>query len=166
MRTWEMTVDAKKNSIAELGGEGGTPAVVPFNPSLQYGDVLTVETEITNTWNSGGGPLLTNADGVPVTIDPDTHEVTFRWDEYNPSNSPYQNKYPGALKAKFGVGCLVGSLDGGATFFAIGTRFSMMYLGGAGDPPTELQMFYWDVNTGDNSGSIAFTVRLTSPTAP
>ncbi|HEV7806941.1 MAG TPA: hypothetical protein VGO80_14050 [Solirubrobacteraceae bacterium] len=52
-------------------------------------------------------------------------------------------------------GSLVGSLDGGKTYFAIGTRMEMTILA-----PGRLALYYWDVNNGDNSGSIVATVAV------
>ena len=47
------------------------------------------------------------------------------------------------------------SPDGGATYFAVGTRLEMTILG-----PGRLSLFYWDVNNQDNTGDVTATVAI------
>jgi hypothetical protein len=56
----------------------------------------------------------------------------------------------------FLYGSLIGSLDGGKTFFAVGTRLEMTIVCPAG----VLLLYYWDINKADNSGSITATVAV------
>jgi hypothetical protein len=55
----------------------------------------------------------------------------------------------------FLYGSLIGSLDGGQTFFPVGTRLEMTILG-----PGRLSLYYWDLNNADNFGDVAVTVVL------
>lgn len=56
----------------------------------------------------------------------------------------------------FFYGSLVGSLDGGKTFFPVGTRMEMSIL----IPEGRLTLYYWDSNKADNSGSVIATVAV------
>jgi len=171
MGMYAITVDAKANSIAaqSQGGTvyGGQPAKVTFNRPLTSGDVLSIQTQPFVTWNSGGGPGATNADGVPV------NPPQVLWEDLNPGTPEpalVQN-YPAAAKYSFAIGSLVGSLDGGLSFFAIGTSFTTTILGNgllpSANPPSipTLLLFYWDVNCLDNTGAIQFAVQVTRPSA-
>ncbi|WP_145730739.1 hypothetical protein [Nitrospirillum pindoramense] len=139
---------------------GGVPATVQFNKPLTSGDTLQIITSDFVLWNSGGGPGSTNADGVPVT------DNGPQWGQLNPGTPDRGGPFPAAANYSFGVGTLVGSLDGGRSFFAAGTRFEMKVLGNgllpATNPPAipNLFLFYWDVNSLDNAGAITFSVRV------
>ena len=65
----------------------------------------------------------------------------------------------------FPVGALVGSLDMGETFFAIGTQMQMTVL-----RPGTLRLYCWDNDFANNAGSIKVDVnvytRQKPPTAP
>ena len=52
-------------------------------------------------------------------------------------------------------GSLIGTLDGGKTFFGVGTNMTMTVLSGG-----SLSFVYWDSNHQDNSGSIDVTVQV------
>ena len=58
--------------------------------------------------------------------------------------------------AKFPLGSLVGSLDGGKTFFLVGTQYDA-FAPQAG----VLSLCFWDVNHDDNSGSISASIDTT-----
>ena len=161
MQIWSITVDAVNNSIS-----GGQPCVVEFGGSLAYGDVLTVEAQATDTWSFNAGATPTNADGAMVTFGPDNREVTIDWSQFSPVSPVNPPAGSNASAYRFGVGCLVGSMDGGNSFFAVGTRFSTTYMGGTSPTaPSSLALYYWDGYTPDNDGTITLTVQLTSPTA-
>ena len=71
----------------------------------------------------------------------------------------------------FLYGSLVGSLDGGKTFFSVGTHLSMTVL-----TEGNLTLHYWDSNNADNSEFVQVIVQIyngpinvdmsTSPTGP
>jgi hypothetical protein len=164
MANFIATVDAKLNSI-----QGGTGVLVDIGP-LSIGDVLAISTSNSNLWYSGGNTTGTNADGAPVSIINGIEVID--WANVNPvhpSNTPtpptLPPTYPHAALNTFGIGCLVGSLDLGGTYFAIGTNFTMTFLGSGTYPGVlnALLLYYWDVNSGDNSGTITFDVSVTSP---
>jgi hypothetical protein len=166
MGLYSTTVDSVTNSIG-----GGTAAVVTFQTPLKVGDVLTIQTPLTQTWSSGGGPGYTNADGVTVTSGSGPVQIT--WSSFNPGTpgADVVTTYPAASGYSFGVGCLVGSLDGGNSFFSVGTNFTTTVLGNGllattPAPSTkpalaDLSLFFWDVNAGDNLGSLPVTVTVT-----
>ena len=170
-----VTVDAQANCIAAQpspnnpgAAVGGSPAIVKFKQPLASGDTLQIITPVTSLWNSGGGPEDTNADGVPIAID-----GTIQWAKLNPDHPTRDPKgtggqvtlpYPNAHNYNFGIGCLVGSLDSGQSFFAIGTNFQITILGNGllsnTKPPSipVLWLFYWDINCLDNEGQLSITV--------
>lgn len=145
------TVNAKENSIA-----GGNPSIVEFSSPLKPGDTISIITPITQTWNSGGGPNTTNADGVVVLMGP---PLKVNWGSFNPGR-PNLNavpKTPNAVNYDYGIGCLVCSFDQGKTFVAIGTHYTATILQ---EDISSLWLYYWDVNNADNSGSITFTITI------
>ncbi len=148
------TIHAQENSIAL-----GTASVVNFAQSLQPGDSLRIVVPVTSTWSSGGGPGATNADGVVVEMGP---PVKIKWSTLNPGTPEAKNvpNTPNAVNFSFGVGCLVGSLDKGKSFFAVGTNFQMTVLSKNID---SLWLYYWDVNKGDNSGQLSAAVSISLP---
>jgi len=118
-------VYAKENSIAGAPDQRETtPAIITFSPPLKPGDSLTITVPVTETWQSGGGPDTTNADGVAVIGD------TPDWSTLNPG-TPAADRVPStpnAVNYNFGVGCLVGSFDEGISFVPIGSNFKMTVL--------------------------------------
>ncbi len=164
MGLYQVTVDSQANSIVQQMGGGGVPAIIQFREALNPGDVLTFTCPLIQMWNSGGGPGNTNADGVAVNMGP---PISIDWTTFNPArpapDSSSTLPFPNAANYSFGIGCLVGSLDGGTSFFAIGTDFTLTNLGnGLGtSAPTALWLFYWDINADDNRGSMTVYVSLT-----
>jgi hypothetical protein len=161
MSSYQVKVDSKANSI-----QGGQPSILTFSDgALNYGDVLSITTSTSTVWNSGGNVNGTNADGAQVTVSPGG-VVNIDWNSVvpcNPSISTVLPLYsPAAANYTFGVGCLVGTIDSGATYFPIGTNFSLVYLGPgmSSSAPTNICLFFWDLNQGDNQGSITFDITL------
>jgi hypothetical protein len=170
MGLYLVTVDSVTNSVSAGSVAAGTvapAAVLTFTNPLTAGDVLTIQTPLTEVWSSGGGPGNTNADGVALVTTPGTGQVTVDWTSYSPGQPSTQASYPAATNYNFGIGCLVGSLDGCLSFFTVGTKFTTTILGNgllaSTNPPSipTLSLVYWDVNNNDNVGAITFTVTVT-----
>jgi hypothetical protein len=58
----------------------------------------------------------------------------------------------------FAIGSLIGSLDGGNTFFAVGTLMQMTVL-----HPGTLRLYFWDVDFENNVGSMRVEVKVYNP---
>jgi hypothetical protein len=123
----EFEVKAKENSVS-----GG----VPFNTGIivSKGDILKVSVALDQKWANGPGSPPSNADGVLAN---------------GQRNALYSRN-----RISLPVGSLVGSLDGGKTFFLLGSNFE----GPVGWGP--LSLLYWDSDSANNSGSIKVNVTL------
>jgi hypothetical protein len=124
----EFEVKAKENSA--VGG-------VPFNTGIivSSGDTLKVSVALDQKWWNGPKEQPTNADG--VLANGQRKETISR------------NGFSAA------VGSLVGSLDGGKTFFLLGSNFEGPVSGSG-----PLSLFYWDSDSANNSGSVKVNVTL------
>ncbi|MFO0795137.1 MAG: hypothetical protein U0586_13885 [Candidatus Brocadiaceae bacterium] len=128
-----INVDAKLNSVS--GGIGKTTGlmVVP-------GKLYVISVDKRDTWNlSSNDPNYNvNANGVG-----------------NPygNNGIQQSSTKGAFT--FLNGSLVGSLDGGVTFFPVGTKMEMTALRSG-----PLTLYCWDSDNYNNSGSVAADVEV------
>jgi hypothetical protein len=126
----QFEVKAKENSVS-----GGTPLVTGI--TVSKGELLTISVSPDDKWSAGAADRESNANGL---------------------SNPFGGNY-GVFTHKgfsFFYGSLVGSLDGGKTFFAVGTRMEMSIL----IPSGRLTLYYWDVNKDDNSGSVTATVAV------
>lgn len=126
-------VKAKENSIS--GGVGLNTKV-----SLQPGQMIHIAVDPNDTWRAGVSDRESNANGLS-----------------NPLGGNYGLHTRGSQSFLFGA--LVGSLDGGKTFFSVGTHLTMTVLTAG-----TLMLYYWDSNNSDNSGTI--TVRINVYTGP
>jgi hypothetical protein len=126
----QFEVKAKGNSVS-----GGTPLVTGI--SVTKGDLLTISVPPDDKWSAGAANRESNANGLSNPFGGDFGVFT-------------HNGF------SFLYGSLVGSLDNGKTFFAVGTRMEMSILVPAG----RLNLYYWDVNKDDNSGSVTATVAV------
>ena len=125
----QFEVKAKENSVS-----GGTPLVTGI--SVTKGELLTISVPADDTWRAGAANRESNANGLGNPLGDDFGVFT-------------HNGF------SFLFGSLVGSLDGGKTFFAVGTRMEMSII-----PAGRLALYYWDVNKDDNSGSVTATVEV------
>ena len=127
--TYQFVVKAKENSVS-----GGVP--MDTGIALKPGQLLTISVPADDTWSAGAANRTSNANGL---------------------GNPLGGNFGTFTKngSVFLYGSLVGSVDGGQTYFAVGTRLEMTILG-----PGRLSLFYWDVNNQDNTGSITATVAL------
>lgn len=126
----QFEVKARENSVS-----GGVPLATGI--TLAKGDLLTVSVSAGDKWSAGVSSRESNANGLSNPFGGDFGFFT-------------HNGF------SFLFGSLVGSLDNGKTFFAVGTRLEMTIL----CPPGKLTLHYWDSNQGDNSGSVIATVAL------
>lgn len=126
---YQFVVDAKTNSVS-----GGVP--LNTNISLKPGQLLTVSVPPDDTWSAGAANRTSNANGLG-----------------NPQGGNFGTFTKGDFT--FLYGSLIGSLDNGKTFFAVGTRLEMTILVSG-----RLSLYYWDVNNSDNSGSVTATVAV------
>jgi hypothetical protein len=130
MAQYQFVVDANTNSVS-----GGVPSNTGIK--LSKGQILTVSVPADDTWSAGTGPRTSNANGLGNPLGND-----FGFFTHNGFSFLY--------------GSLIGSLDGGKTFFAVGTRLEMTIL----CSPGVLFLYYWDINKADNKGSITATVAV------
>ena len=123
-------VKAKENSVS-----GGTPLVTGIN--VTKGELLTINVSPDDKWSAGAGDRESNANGL---------------------SNPFGGNFGLFTHNGFSFfyGSLVGSIDNGKTFFAVGTRMEMSIL----IPEGRLTLYYWDINNGDNSGSVIATVAV------
>lgn len=121
-------VKAKENSVS-----GGTGLVTGI--TVTKGQLLTISVAPDDKWSAGAADRESNANGL---------------------SNPFGGNYGVFTKNNFSFfyGSLVGSLDEGKTYFAVGTRMEMSIL----FPTGRLLLYYWDVNNTDNTGSITATV--------
>lgn len=124
----QFVVQANQNSVS-----GGQPMVTV---SVKPGQLLTISASPDDTWRAGAANRTSNANGLG-----------------NPQGGNFGLFTKGDFS--FLYGSLIGSLDGGKTFFPVGTRLEMTILA-----PGQLTLYYWDVNNQDNSGSVTATVAV------
>ena len=122
---------------------GGIVTGTPLGSGLFFdtGDSFTASVAVDDLWRAGddvGGVRLSNADGLTGIAPYGGHDF----------GSPVGDGF----SAPFGA--LVGRL--GTTYFLMGTSYSSGPLALAG--PTELQLFYWDTYTPDNSGAVTVEI--------
>ena len=138
MAAKQFEVKAKEHSVT--GGSALNTGVV-----VAKGDRLIIKAAEDDTWACGALPDLTsNANGLVA-------------------GNKYGGVYGNMLSATTGdllpYGSLVGSLDGGKSYFLVGTQY---------DAPAQqegtLSLCYWDGNSEDNTGYVTVSVDVV-PTA-
>lgn len=140
------TVDAKADSAS---GAGLNTAI-----TLSAGESLSISVDPNDLWSAGALPRWSNANGLIANL------YATGSDESGQAAGTLIGidfgLYPpltlGTFSAPYGT--LVGRIDGGA-FFKAGTSYS-----GVADSSGVLRLFYWDENSGDNSGSVSVTVNV------
>lgn len=130
--TVTVRVSARRNSVG--GGTGAQTDVF-----VEPGQLLMIHVDPADTWSAGTGNRTSNANGLG-----------------NPLGGNFGVYSLGDFE--FLYGSLVGSLDGGQTFFGVGTYLAMTAL-----QPGELSLYYWDSNREDNSGEVTAYVRVYDP---
>ena len=132
MAAKQFEVKAKENSAT--GGNALNTGVV-----VAKGDRLIIKVAEDDTWSAGGSETTSNANGLVAG------------NKYGGVFGTYTSPTTGAT---FPFGSLVGSLDGGKSYFLVGTQFD-----GPVPQAGTLSLLYWDMNNEDNSGSITVSVE-------
>ena len=108
---------------------------------LQAGQSFTITADTNDLWSAGDVPRWSNADGLVVNL--------------LATGSDESGQAPGTLIGQnwgmygpFAYGTLVGKIGNGS-FFSVGTNYQ-----GVATETGMLSLFYWDSNSGDNSGYI------------
>lgn len=147
-----VTVDVYAEANSSSGGTGALTGVF-----LTFGQAFTVSAGVTDLWNAGALPRWSNADGLIASL-----FATGTDDSGESFGTQIGSVFP--LHAQNGLsapyGSLVGRIGAGA-FFLVGTSFS-----GAANASGQLSLYYWDSNSGDNSGSIAATITAAAVPGP
>lgn len=122
-------VRARDNSVS--GGVGLNTGI-----GVQPGQRLRISANANDTWRLGGGNRVCNANGLGNPLG---------------GNFGFHTRGP----QSFLFGALVGSLDGGRTFFGVGTQLVMTILTSG-----TLTLYCWDSNNADNAESIQVNVTI------
>lgn len=131
--------------------------------SFTVGDAFTVSVNPLDLWNAGAPPRWSNADGLTGPLAA-TGLADTNGDNPGVSagvniSANFGNWVQGGLSAPYGT--LVGEWGNSVgTYFAIGTN----YAGVAAD--SSLNLYYFDSNSGDNTGSILADVNVTAVPEP
>jgi hypothetical protein len=143
-------VDASGNSSS--GGSGSATGVF-----LTAGEAFTVTVAGNDLWNAGPLPRWSTADGLIAPL-----FATGSDDSGEAAGTQIGSIF--ALYTQDGLtapyGSLVGQIGSGA-FFLIGANFS-----GTASATGQLSLYYWDSNSGDNTGSIAATISASAVPGP
>lgn len=124
-----ITLNAKTNSISNPDFQGASAGF--FTP----GSVATISCNPNDEWEiSAGGIHECNADGV--------------------EGAPFIFK-----EQSYRAGAMVGSFDGGNTFFPVGVNTEVRVLSPGTRDNAELTLYCWDSDWANNSGNIAATVE-------
>ena len=144
----DFTVKAKENSVS--GGTG-------LNTGLVYnmGDLITGSVSVDDLWNSGALPRWSNANGQigDLFYNGIDSQVT-DWNASIDVGDKIGKNWNGSYSKSgftFAYGTFVGQI--GSTYFELGTDFSV-----AAPEAGTLNLFYWDSNKNDNSGSIVASI--------
>lgn len=124
-----LKVDAKAHSVSS--GKG-----LDTGFSLRPGDILTIVAGPDDKWAAGTPNRYSNANGLGNPLG--GHFGLYRRGDQS-----------------FLYGALVGSLDGGKTFFSVGTHLSMTVL-----TEGDLSLYYWDSNNQDNLDFISVIIQI------
>jgi hypothetical protein len=131
MGQFQFVVNAKENSVS-----GGVPLQTGIN--LSAGNVLSINVSPDDLWSSrpDGSRGTSNANGL---------------------GNPFGDNIGTFTKSgyTFLFGSLIGSLDGGQTFFPVGTKLEMTMLG-----PGRLSLFYWDSDNQNNGDAVTATIAV------
>jgi len=141
------TVSAKFNCLETPTIEN---RVSPFHTglSVDVGDLLVFDVDPNQVWSAGFNRDSNQNINIVVTTNANGSSGNG-----NPFGDDYGSITIGSYS--FPIGSLVGSLDGGASFFLIGTDLAM-FAPKAG----RLSFYHWDTTGYDASGSIDVSVSI------
>jgi hypothetical protein len=108
---------------------------------LQAGQTFTITADSDDLWSAGPLPRWSNADGLVGNL------LATGTDESGAAAGTLIGQNWGSYGA-FAYGTLVGRIGNGS-FFSVGTNYQ-----GVASQTGMLSLFYWDSNSGDNSGYI------------
>jgi hypothetical protein len=135
---WQFDIDAKANSVMQATA----PLLLKTGLGLQPGDFVTIDVHPFDFWSILQGDL--NFD---VNANGRRSDGTFRfglgYDRYD------------AFGHNFTYGSLVGTLDGGKTFFPVGTHLQMTVLNTG-----NLAFACWDIDWAGNQGIVRAYVKV------
>ncbi|MEC4817930.1 MAG: DUF4114 domain-containing protein [Scytonema sp. PMC 1069.18] len=130
---WQFDVDAKVNSVSNTTA----PPLLKTGLYLQPGDLITVDVHPLDFWSLSQGNSNIN-----LTTNGRRSDGTFYGD------------YP-KFHHNFQYGSLVGTLDGGKTFFSVGTHLKMTVL-----TIGHLSFACWDIDYASNKGLVRAYVKV------
>ncbi|MBO3460743.1 DUF4114 domain-containing protein [Aetokthonos hydrillicola Thurmond2011] len=131
---WQFDVDAKANAIYP---KLGVSPLLKTGLCLQPGDVITVDVHPLDFWSLGVGDSNLN-----FTTNGRRSDGTF-WADLN------------ILNHIFKFGSLVGTLDGGKTFFQVGTHLQMTSLNTG-----NFALACWDSSPDNNQGLVRAYIKV------
>ena len=136
--------------VVDAAGNSSSGSGTGLNTGLTYsiGDTLTVSAAADDLWSAGALPRWSNADGLVGAL-----FATGSDESGQPAGTQIGANF--GLWSQGGLSAPYGSLVGriGGIYQLLGTNFS-----GSAWASGTLELFYWDSNSGDNSGQI--TVRV------
>ena len=129
-------VYAYANSVYRFLTNSYVPeALLDTDIKLQPGDLLTIESHPRDLWS------------------PDTANFVNATGRKEDDSKPYG--YQAYKSHNYRLGSLIGSLDGGKTFFPVGTHLEMTVLNEG-----QLSFCFWDCDYGNNVGSVTAFVKV------
>ena len=135
---WQFDIDAKANSVSRTDA----PPLLKTGLCLQPGDLITVDVHPLDFWS-----LLERDLSFSISANGRRSDGTFRFGlGYDRLDKVGHN---------FVYGSLVGTLDGGKTFFPVGTHLEMTAL-----TTGNLALACWDVDFANNAGVIRAYVKV------
>lgn len=134
---YKVEIDAAKN--CSING------VLAEKIALKEGQLLTVNVDTSKTWSHNNSSKV-NANG----ISPDTNKVNGFYRE-----TQAQVEKTRLYKFEFALGSLVGTLDGGQTYFPVGTHLEMTIL-----KDGDLSFVFWGGDAQTNVGSLTANIEV------
>ncbi|GET41275.1 hypothetical protein [Microseira wollei] len=139
MATQQFTIDAVKNCSTD-------GSLCQTKIALKDGQLLIVKVdEPTKTWSAYKDckKSWVNANGISAV----TNKIDGLYKEATILDWNYESE--------FALGSLIGTLDGGRTYFPVGTHLEMTILKAG-----ELSFFFWGGDANTNAGSLTVTVEV------
>ncbi len=147
-----VTVNVFAQANSSTGGTGALTGVF-----LTAGQLFSVTASTDDLWSAGALPRWSDANG--LTGD---RFATGSDESGEAANTQIGQSFGTLAQGLFSApyGSLVGQIGSGA-FFLVGTNFS-----NTANATGQLSLYYWDSNSGDNTGSIAATISAAAVPGP